>query len=134
MSIILAISVSVAYNCVKPTCPFSSYTENRDYGYYSRSNGDCNFCRNKCNVDGNCGAVECGKRYCTWWKVGKCTTDQERTLNRNNPNTKLRTCTKGIYLKGFPPPPPLIILYDTYSLETEYIGSLKISSTLCVRY
>ena len=88
----LLLSVNV---CDTPTCPFYKYTENIDFGYYSKTNGDCTFCQLKCNDDDNCGAVECGDGYCTWWKTGKCNTDEEQIWNRSNPSTTLRTCAKG---------------------------------------
>ena len=82
------------YHCSKPTCPFKNYVEGTDYGYYSKTNGDCESCRRKCNDDENCGAVECGRSICSWWRNGICNTDSERTWNRKNKNNGIKTCIK----------------------------------------
>ena len=87
------------YQCSKPTCPFKNYEEDIHYGYYSRSNGDCGDCKRQCDNDANCGAVECGRLHCSWWKNGICNTDSERTWNRKITNTGIRTCIKNQYSK-----------------------------------
>ena len=82
------------YLCSKPTCPFKNYLTNIDYGYYSYSNGDCESCKSDCTNDMNCGAVECGRNQCTWWRNGVCTTENERTWNRKKTSHNLQTCIK----------------------------------------
>ena len=48
-----------------------------------------------CDEDVNCGAVECGRQLCSWWRTGICITDAEQTWNRRNSSSALRTCIKG---------------------------------------
>ena len=60
--------------CEDIGCNWSDYIENQDWGYYSTTEGDCEPCQDKCDQDQNCGAVECGDGYCSWWKVGTCST------------------------------------------------------------
>ena len=69
-------------------CPWVNYEEHEDWGYYSRTNGDCLTCQDQCSTDDNCGAIECGEDYCSWWKVGKCSIDEEFVAVYN-------TCHKG---------------------------------------
>jgi hypothetical protein len=45
---------------------------NVDWGYFSKTEGDCAACQTLCDSDDNCGAVECNDGYCSWWKVGLC--------------------------------------------------------------
>ena len=58
-------------------CPWDNYVENEDWGYYDKNNGDCFRCEDQCSKDENCGSVECGDDYCSWWKVGKCKVEEE---------------------------------------------------------
>lgn len=69
----------VGYTCEKKGCHWSRYVKNQDWGYYSETDGDCFKCQDQCNKDANCGAVECGEGYCSWWKVGKCSKADEFT-------------------------------------------------------
>ena len=89
------------YHCSKPTCPFKIYDEGIHYGYYSKSNGDCDDCKRKCDNDVDCGAVECGKLHCSWWKNGYCNTYIKRTWNRQKTNNSIRTCIKLQNSKSF---------------------------------
>ena len=77
---------------------WSKYVENVDWGYYSKNNSDCNFCRSKCDQDPGCSGIECGGylKYCSWWKLEKCVTVAEKDIDDH----KHTTCTKlqGTYL------------------------------------
>ena len=79
----------MSYKCDHNACGWIIYEKDRDWGYYSKTDDDCAECQMKCNLDPNCGAVECGEGYCSWWKVGKC-----RSLSEFNQNAY--TCRKGI--------------------------------------
>ena len=79
------------YNCFNKNCALEAYTENVEYGYYSRKNGDCLSCQDRCSSDEDCGGLECGLNYCLWWKHGKCNKVQER----NKIDKTLQTCLKG---------------------------------------
>jgi len=63
-------AVSVTYT--HQACYWHNYVENVDWGYYSQSNGDCNWCKSQCENDPNCNAFECGSGYCSWWSKGNC--------------------------------------------------------------
>ena len=83
--------VGTEYICGNSHCSWKDYVEHEDWGYYSRTNGNCTLCQDKCNHDRNCGGVECGGiyDYCGWWKEGSC--------GRNNVNyidDNLQTCFK----------------------------------------
>ena len=64
-----------------------NYKENKDFGFYSRTNSNCTACKEKCTVDANCGAIRCGGSEdpdpsnsdsspgCLWWKKGVCLDD-----------------------------------------------------------
>ena len=80
-----------AYVCSNMACPWNNYAQNTDWGYYSTTNGDCAFCKGQCSSVSTCGGIECDYGYCTWWKKGKCATDQERTDH----NADVITCLKG---------------------------------------
>ena len=67
----------MAYTCEKKGCHWADYKEGEDWDYYSRTDGDCFKCQDQCNKDENCGAVECGESYCSWWKIGKCSIKEE---------------------------------------------------------
>ena len=60
----------------------------KDWGYYDEKDGDCLKCKDQCNHDPNCGAIECGNNYCSWWKVGICN-------SRKDPFEHKYTCRKG---------------------------------------
>ena len=66
-----------SYNCDMRGCPWDEYEENNDWGYYDKNDGDCLKCQDQCNQDPNCGAIECGDHYCSWWKIGKCLMEEE---------------------------------------------------------
>ena len=70
---ILSVLSGSNYFCATRACEWDVFTNPNDWGYYSKENGDCRFCKAKCSQDNNCGAVECGGSYCSWWKLGKCT-------------------------------------------------------------
>ena len=80
-----------SYICENRHCSWWNYVRGEDWDYYSKTNGDCNICQNKCSKDPNCGGVECGDtlNYCSWWKRGKCAKSSEKTYTDN----KLETCT-----------------------------------------
>ena len=82
------------YVCDNKVCDWSDYQENEDWGYYSETEGDCSKCQYLCSNDTNCGAVECGDGYCSWWKVGKCIKEEEWTLGNS-----YSTCRKGKQFK-----------------------------------
>jgi len=69
------------YDCKRKGCLWSEYQEGVDWGYYSETNEDCAVCKSMCTNDPNCGAVECDEGYCSWWKVGQCTTEEEQKLD-----------------------------------------------------
>ena len=78
------------YACEKNGCYWSNYVESQDWGYYSRTEGDCQQCQDECDKDHNCGSFVCGASYCTWWKVGVCSTPEQLT-------TYFTTCRKSKY-------------------------------------
>ena len=80
------------YTCSNRHCYWSNYKKDEDWGYYSRTNGDCSFCQDKCTKDATCGGVECGGNvnYCSWWKIGKCSKAQEKSTE----HTRHKTCMK----------------------------------------
>ena len=67
----------VPYTCEKKGCHWTDYEENKDWGYYSKTDGDCFTCQDSCNKDDNCGSVECGEDYCSWWKDQTCSREEE---------------------------------------------------------
>ena len=79
----------IPYTCEKKACFWETYEENTDWGYYSRTNGDCSSCQDQCSMDKKCGAVECGEYYCSWWKVGKCSTSTDEEHHSG-----FKTCRK----------------------------------------
>ena len=77
LSIYIAYSFSIdVYVCEKKVCYWGRYKKFRDWGYFSRTDGDCMECQRRCNEDDNCGAIECGRGHCSWWKKGKCSTHE----------------------------------------------------------
>ena len=65
------------YDCsAKLTCYWENYVESIDYGYYSRTSGDCRSCKERCSNDLNCGGIECDGGYCSWWSTGQCNTEE----------------------------------------------------------
>ena len=75
-------------------CQWTNYTRNEDWGFYSKTMDDCTWCQEKCSDDLNCGAVECGLGYCSWWKWGKCTYKEAARDEYYNPNFK--TCRRSL--------------------------------------
>ena len=69
------------YLCEEKGCHWSDYTKGEDWGYYSKTDIGCFECQKSCNLDENCGGVECDSGYCTWWKLGKCSTLGEYNAN-----------------------------------------------------
>ena len=80
---IFVLPVFIVYSCERVRCNLTNYQENEDYGIYHGVDGelnDCQYCKDKCSSDPNCGGVQCEglDRYCRWWKQGKCVTEDER--------------------------------------------------------
>ena len=74
-------------------CPWNNYIQGQDWDYYSETEGDCHICKQRCNNDDNCGAIECGDYYCSWWQNEKCEVGEDI-------NSGLFTCRlppKGIF-------------------------------------
>ena len=65
--------------CQKKGCNWPDYKEGVDWGYYSKTDGSCTKCQKTCSMDKACGSLECGNGYCSWWKVGKCSSKSEQT-------------------------------------------------------
>ena len=61
-----------SYVCDRTACIWKFKQENTDWGYYSKTNGDCVTCKRTCDNDTMCGGVECGQGYCSWWKIDAC--------------------------------------------------------------
>ena len=80
------------YNCGLKSCFYTSQDASVEekVGYYSKTIGDCNKCEHMCDMDANCGGVECGQDYCIWWKIGECTSEEER----RDQNWRYITCMK----------------------------------------
>ena len=74
------------FDCTKFHCSWKNYVKGQDWDYYSETNGNCSDCKQRCNDDSNCGAIECGNDYCSWWKKGEC---KEGDITNN---TLLFTC------------------------------------------
>ena len=74
------------YDCTQVHCSWKNYVKGQDWDYYSETNGSCFDCKRRCNDDNNCGAIECGDNYCSWWKKGECKEGD------NTNNTLLFTC------------------------------------------
>ena len=72
---------------------WGNYEKDDDWGYYSRTNSDCTFCKDKCNNDTHCGGVECGGgvSYCSWWKRGRCVTKHEQTVQTYEHETCIKS-------------------------------------------
>ena len=62
-----------SYYCANRACDWRNHQENVEWGYYSKTSGNCKYCKIKCSQDVNCGAIECGSDYCAWWKRSSCT-------------------------------------------------------------
>ena len=75
---------TASYRCNNRSCTWNNYKKNTDWGFYSKDDDDCDSCRMKCTLDPMCGAVECGKGYCSWWKVGKCRSSSEQNGYANS--------------------------------------------------
>ena len=75
--------VTPYYKCEHKACSWSEYTEDVDWGFYSKENNDCTWCQTQCSNGPNCGAVECGNNYgyCIWWKNGKCDYEDSGVLD-----------------------------------------------------
>ena len=70
-----------------------TYQRDKDYGFYEHGSitYDCNQCQKFCDIDPNCGAVECdisSNLYCLWWKTGKFSVIDSPTVEYK------RTCQK----------------------------------------
>ena len=76
--------------CEEKGCHWSDYTKGEEWGYYSKTDIGCFECQKSCNLDENCGGVECDSGYCSWWKLGKCSTLGEYNANYH-------TCRKRLW-------------------------------------
>ena len=87
------------YSCTKSAgCLWKNFNNITDWGYYDKTNSDCETCRDKCEKDSVCKAFECGTSYCSWWAEGTC--DDLRKANVSS--TAHETCRiLGIYICGF---------------------------------
>ena len=79
------------YECIQKACDNSLYPENKDWGYYTQTNGNCELCKNLCIEDDTCESVECGSSYCRWWKNGLCNEAHELTVSTDD---HVVTCLK----------------------------------------
>ena len=91
---IFVLPVFFSYSCGTRHCPWNDYQEDEDFGFYPHADERCNECQDKCNNDTNCGGIECGnhgptadKNYCSWWKQGRCVTEDEQTIEDNSYET-----------------------------------------------
>ena len=67
-----------AYECTHLGCGWSGI-ENVHYGYFADNldvGSDCPSCQAACTADPNCGSVECGLGYCSWWATGMCAVEE----------------------------------------------------------
>ena len=85
------------FKCRNKGCYWKNYEVHDDWEIYEKTERyiDCNVCQRRCLNDENCGAVECEfdnkkVQYCSWWKVGKCATEEEWNFN----NASFFTCYK----------------------------------------
>ena len=83
------------FGCFSKACDQSSLAENVDYGYFSNVHGNCTACRDFCEQDDSCQAVECGDHHCLWWKNDKC--NNVRTMGPVS--GYLQTCVKDIFVE-----------------------------------
>ena len=60
------------FKCTKLSCLWKDFDNTTDWGYYDKSNGDCDMCERRCQDDLKCAAFECGSSYCSWWSAGTC--------------------------------------------------------------
>ena len=83
------------FGCFPKACDQLSLTENVDYGYFSNVRGNCTACRDFCEQDDSCQAVECGDHHCLWWKNDKC--NKVRTMRPVS--GFLQTCVKDTFIE-----------------------------------
>ena len=83
----------IVYECIQKACDHSLYTENKDWGYYSQTDGNCAACKKLCIEDDTCESVECGSSYCRWWKNGMCNEAHELTVSTDD---HVVTCLKDL--------------------------------------
>ena len=74
------------YECLDISCYWDLTKNDDEWGYYSKTIGDCKWCTEQCTADPNCDAVECGSGYCSWWKTGTC------PLSNANASSDTHTC------------------------------------------
>ena len=86
------------YVCYHNGCDWSTKKENTDWAYYSKTNGECMACVGTCNNDSNCGGIECGGGYCSWWRKGACMSHELKPVEDPSVTTCLNT-TAGKYFK-----------------------------------
>ena len=80
------------YDCSYYSCSWDQFKKDEDWGFYSKNSntaGECNKCKEMCSSDPNCGSVECGSSYCSWWRNGKCA-----LFESSQYSTKTLTCRK----------------------------------------
>ena len=70
----------IVYECIQKACDHSLYTENKDWGYFYQTDGNCAACKKLCIEDDTCESVECGSSYCRWWKNEMCNEAPELTV------------------------------------------------------
>ena len=85
------------YECSFDMCLWDDEAEGVDWGYFSTTNGDCTYCKNECDKEETCEAIECGGGYCSWWKNGKC---DEAHEHDGAPEEGLKTCIKKPDFRG----------------------------------
>jgi len=86
------------YGCTNLVCAWADHTRDTDWGCYGSSaancgtgfTGGCSACQALCTGRPNCGAVECGTNYCSWWAVGIC------PLSEGAASSGVQTCRTGL--------------------------------------
>jgi len=124
--------------CSFDGCNREDYNEGIDWGFFSKTNGDCAFCAFHCEMTEFCHAFECGTGDCVWWEFGKC-----RFFDANR-NSDQWTCRKKqqylcrydldeingeMHMIDNPPICPPGFIFDLYPLDSsdpEYVESFCI--------
>ena len=95
----------MGYSCISEHCDRDRYEQYIDWGYYSKTNGDCTYCKGLCTDDIDCGGVECKlntkNHHCIWWKVGKCSSPSEITQAKEEGQNEEVYCLKGDHRPNF---------------------------------
>ena len=53
-------------------CTRDTEEENKTWGYYNKTIVDIVPCKQECDHDKDCGGVEFGVGYCSWWLKKAC--------------------------------------------------------------